>query len=83
MTRHERIEVINKYLLKLDDEGLEGPIALLSKIPASPVMDEETSAWHDSDVSKLAEYEAYDWGDIDPLTYGKPVRLAKQGRSNE
>lgn len=30
--------------------------------------------WLDSDLSRLEEYEPYDWGEIDPLTLGKPVQ---------
>jgi hypothetical protein len=29
--------------------------------------------WNDSDLSRLAEYEPYDWGDTDPETVGKPI----------
>jgi hypothetical protein len=42
------------------------------------ILDEETRAWHDADLSKLGEYEPYDWGDTDPLTIGEPLRLGKQ-----
>ncbi|MBI3961843.1 MAG: helix-turn-helix transcriptional regulator [Deinococcus sp.] len=37
----------------------------------------ETRAWHDADLSRLGEYEPYDWGDIDPETLGKPLRFEK------
>lgn len=30
--------------------------------------------WLDSDISRLGEHEPYDWGGVDPLTLGKPVR---------
>ena len=29
--------------------------------------------WLETDISHLEEYEHYDWGDLDPLTLGKPV----------
>ena len=30
--------------------------------------------WLDSNLSRLEDYEPYDWGEIDPLTLGKPVK---------
>jgi hypothetical protein len=86
MTRHEQIESISKKLETLDSEVLESLIKLLGRVqsqaPAqdnpTEVMDDETRAWHDADVSKLADYEPYDWGDIDPLTIGEPLRLRNQ-----
>ena len=30
--------------------------------------------WLDENLSGLDEYEPYDWGDLDPLSLGKPVR---------
>jgi hypothetical protein len=30
--------------------------------------------WLDSDLSRLEDYEPYDWGEIDPLMLGKPVQ---------
>jgi hypothetical protein len=30
--------------------------------------------WLDSDLSRLDDYEPYDWGKTDPLTLGKPVQ---------
>lgn len=30
--------------------------------------------WLESELSRLDEYEPYDWGDVDPLTLGKPVK---------
>lgn len=35
----------------------------------------QTRAWHDADLSRLGEIEAYDWGDEDPETVGEPLRL--------
>lgn len=81
MTRHEQIETISKKLETLDSEVLESLIKLLGRVqpPISQrpteVMDDETRAWHDADLSKLTEYEPYEWGDIDPLTIGEPLRL--------
>lgn len=86
MTRHEQLETISKKLKTLDSEVLESLIKLLvrmqSQAPAqdksTEVMDDETKAWHDADLSKLSDYEPYDWGDIDPLTIGEPLRLGNQ-----
>lgn len=82
MTRHEQIETISKKLETLDSEVLESLIKLLGRMPShqdtTEVMDEETRTWHDADLSKLAEYEPYDWGDSDPLTIGEPLRLGNQ-----
>ena len=78
MTRHERIEVINQHLVELDDERLEGLIKLLSKVQTdSQIMDEETEAWHNADLSRLDDFEPYDWREIDPLTYGEPLRIVR------
>ena len=30
--------------------------------------------WLSGDLSRLEEYEPYDWGEIDPLTLGKAVQ---------
>ncbi|AKE63253.1 MAG: hypothetical protein EWV49_16375 [Microcystis aeruginosa Ma_QC_Ch_20071001_S25] len=30
--------------------------------------------WLDSELSRLEDYEPYDWGEIDPLMLGKPVQ---------
>ncbi len=37
-------------------------------------------AWTDSDLSRLGDYESYDWGDINPENVGKPISyIAGQG----
>jgi len=36
-------------------------------------LDTETKAWLESDLSRLGEFEPYDWGDEDPETLGSPV----------
>lgn len=38
-------------------------------------LDAETKAWLESDLSRLGEYEPYDWGDDDPETLGEPLQL--------
>ncbi len=81
MTRHEQIETISKKLETLDSEVLESLIKLLGRVQPtekSAVMDDETRAWHDAELSKLEGYEPYNWGDIDPLMIGEPLRLEKQ-----
>jgi hypothetical protein len=30
-------------------------------------------AWTDADLSRLGDYEPYDWGNTDPETVGKPI----------
>ena len=30
--------------------------------------------WLENDFSHLDEYEPYHWGDLDPLTLGKPIK---------
>jgi hypothetical protein len=44
---------------------------LLEYVPEP--LDQETKAWLESDLSRLGEYEPYDWGDDDPETLGSPV----------
>jgi hypothetical protein len=43
---------------------------------ASTELSENTADqdWLESDLSHLEEYEPYDWGDLDPLTLGKPIK---------
>jgi hypothetical protein len=42
-------------------------------------MDAEDRAWMDSDLSRLGEFEPYDWGDLDPATAGHPI-VFEEGR---
>jgi hypothetical protein len=51
--------------IKLDD--------VLEFVP-SPERDTETAAWLNSDLSRLGEYEPYDWGEEDPEALGRAVR---------
>ncbi|MBC7541171.1 MAG: hypothetical protein H7338_00420 [Candidatus Sericytochromatia bacterium] len=37
----------------------------------APAMDAESTAWMAADLA--APLEPYDWGDVDPLTLGRPV----------
>ena len=30
--------------------------------------------WLEADLSNLDEYEPYNWGELDPLTLGKPIK---------
>jgi hypothetical protein len=30
--------------------------------------------WLEGDLSNLDEYEPYNWGELDPLTLGKPIK---------
>jgi hypothetical protein len=36
-------------------------------------MELEDQAWMDADLSRLGEFEPYDWGDVDPKELGKPI----------
>jgi hypothetical protein len=36
-------------------------------------MDAEDQAWMNSDLSRLSEFEPYDWGEMDPATAGHPI----------
>ena len=38
---------------------------------------DDDRAWLDADLSRLGEYEPYDWGDADPETLGEPLRLGR------
>jgi hypothetical protein len=83
MTRQQQIEVITGQLKYLDTQALEGLIKFLghtvvTQETSEQVMDEESRAWHDADLSNLSDYEPYDWGDVDPMTIGEPLRLVKQ-----
>ena len=72
--------------IRLQEIGNELPDALLGQLldfaeylkikadKASINLDEETQVWLSSDLSRMSEIEPYDWGDIDPLTYGKPIK---------
>jgi hypothetical protein len=46
------------------------------KAIANPKLSENIADqnWLESDLSRLDEYEPYDWGDLDPLTLGKPIK---------
>jgi hypothetical protein len=78
--RQPSLEGLNKLLAAL--QRLTGePIGvsdLLEYQPEPEPMDAETRAWHDSDLSRLGEYEPYDWGDVDPETIGEPLRLGER-----
>lgn len=41
-----------------------------------PDLEAQTWAWESADLSRLGEYEPYDWGDTDPETVGEPLRLS-------
>lgn len=50
-------------------------IADLLEYGAEDQADAEARAWHDGDLSRLGEYEPYDWGEADPETVGEPLQL--------
>jgi hypothetical protein len=75
---------MKQVVLSKETEGLlETYLAYTGQSDASKVVDELLrshledvlleKAWLDSDLSRLGEYEPYDWGDIDPETRGKPI----------
>jgi hypothetical protein len=65
------------------DRLLESYLAATGKTDASEVVDEVLrnyledvlleKAWTDADLSRLSEYESYDWGEANPETIGKPI----------
>jgi hypothetical protein len=82
MTRYQKIELINKKLEHLDGEALEGLVKLLkyTKPTGEPEklqddIDEESRVWLEATLTP--ELPPYDWGDIDPLTLGEPLRFIK------
>lgn len=40
-----------------------------------PERDPETVAWMDADLSRLGEFEEYDWGGVNPEELGEPVQF--------
>lgn len=48
-------------------DSLNQPIPL----PSKPTVERD---WLESDLSRLEEYEPYNWGSLDPLTLGKPLQ---------
>ena len=42
--------------------------------PEPTDVDAETRAWQEAGVAELARLEPYDWGDVDPMTLGTPLR---------
>ena len=80
--RRPTLETLEAVLNGL--ESLSGrPVALtdvLEVVDVPAEVDAETRAWMDSDLSRLGEYEPYDWGDEDPNTVGQPVTIGPDGR---
>jgi hypothetical protein len=82
---------MKQVVLSKDTESLlETYLASTGQSDASKVVDELVrshledvlleKAWLDSDLSRLGEYEPYDWGDTDPESVGKPISyVAGQG----
>jgi hypothetical protein len=87
MTRHQQIELITRRLEHLDSEALEGLVKLLKHTAAtkkvttkqvselSGDLDEESRAWLEADLTP--SLPPYDWGDVDPLSLGEPLRFVK------
>jgi hypothetical protein len=46
------------------------------KLSEDPGLSENTidQDWLEGDLSNLDEYEPYNWGELDPLTLGKPIK---------
>ena len=52
----------------------EGELMVVPSPPPVPEeMTQEDKDWLNADLSRLGEYEPYDFGDVDPYTLGKPV----------
>lgn len=91
MTRHQKIELITERLEHLDTEALEGLVKLLKHTSVNKKtlaglkkqslekqiddIDEESRTWLEATLTP--ELPPYDWGDIDPLTLGEPLRFVK------
>lgn len=43
------------------------------KQPTASILSNNQQDWLNSDISCLEAYEPYDWGEVDPLTLGKPI----------
>lgn len=86
MTRHQKIELINRQLEGLDAEALEDLVKLLKRTAATrkhvkqrleqpDEMDEESRAWLEAELTPALP--SYEWGEIDPLTLGEPLRFVR------
>jgi hypothetical protein len=75
---------MKQVVLSKETEGLlETYLASTGQSDASKVVDDLLrshledvlleKAWLDSDLSRLGDYEPYDWGDTDPESVGKPI----------
>jgi hypothetical protein len=59
----------------------EGELMVVPSPPLVPEeMTQEDKDWLNADLSRLGEYEPYDFGDVDPYTLGKAV---VEGRIDE
>ncbi len=47
------------------------------KTTESELMELEDRDWLESDLSSLGKFELYEWGDIDPLSLGKPIHYER------
>lgn len=63
---HEMVEELSPADLAVVARMLRG-----LRAPAGE-MDEETRAWLDADLGE--RLLPYDWGDVDPMTVGEPLR---------
>lgn len=65
----------SEWLREAIAEKLEKEQRMQSKAKAVEVetMSQEDQDWLETDLSRLSEFEPYDWGDVDPTTLGKPV----------
>ncbi len=58
----------------LSTTGQKDPSKVVDEVLRSYLEDAVLAkTWNDSDLSRLAGYEPYDWGDTDPETVGKAV----------
>lgn len=69
----QTIDRVISALRSLTGERVD--IADLLAYGPEETLDAETRAWHDSDLSRLGEYEPYDWGETDPETVGERLQL--------
>jgi hypothetical protein len=63
--------LLETYLASTGQSDVSKVVDELLRVHLEDVLLEKT--WLDSDLSRLGDYEPYDWGDTDPETMGKPI----------
>lgn len=70
------LEVLDKVLAGL--ERLTGrPVGVADLLERdTDDLEAQMRAWEGADLSRLGEFEPYDWSGVDPETVGEPIRLS-------